>query len=197
MSIHRTLYQAVAALSQAMEIRDPYTNGHQRRVSALSRLIAQTMDLPRDRVEAVRLGAILHDVGKIGVPAEILVKPTSLRREEMDIIRRHAMLGSDILSHVAFDPPIGNIVIQHHERLDGTGYPNGLLGDQIMLEARIVAVADTVEAMSSHRPYRPALGLERALAEIVAQRGTKYDPDAVDACVELSRSDALDMVLAA
>jgi putative nucleotidyltransferase with HDIG domain len=196
MGIHRALHQAVAALAHAMEIRDPYTSGHQKRVSALARLIAQEMDLPRNRVEVVRLGATLHDIGKIGAPAEILAKPTRLSPAEMALIREHASLGSEILEHVDFDAPVATIVRQHHERLDGTGYPDGLRGDRILLEARIIAVADTVEAMASHRPYRPALGIDHALHEIRAQRGIKYDAAAVDACLALDKADKLEKLLA-
>jgi putative nucleotidyltransferase with HDIG domain len=147
--------------------------------------IAQRLNLPTERVEGIRVAAALHDIGKMSTPAEILSKPGKLSKQEFDLLRQHPRVAHDILEGIPFPWPVANIVLQHHERLDGSGYPNGLEGDNILIEARIIAVADTVEAMSSHRPYRPALGLAEALHEIQEHKGTRYDPEVVAACVDL------------
>lgn len=175
------LDQAVAALSQLVNQRDPYTAGHQERVSALSDLIARRMGLAEERLEVIRTGALLHDLGKTGIPAEILTKPGRLTPEEFALVQGHVRIGETITGTIGFHPAVHAIVAQHHERLDGTGYPRGLRGDAIAPEARIVAVADIVEAMTSHRPYRPALGVEAAVAELKALRGSRLDAEAVDA----------------
>ena len=177
-----TLGQSVEALARAVEKRDPYTAGHQERVAKLSEAIARRMGLPEERVENIRLGALMHDIGKVGIPAELLNKPGTLSRQELELIRVHPEIGYDIVRTIDFDPPVARVVAEHHERLDGSGYPKGLKGEEIALEARIVAVADVVEAITSHRPYRAALGLEVALAEIGRQRGRGLDAGAVDAC---------------
>ena len=188
----------VARLEQAMqstvnvvatigELRDPYTHGHERRVGEVAAAIAAEMGLDSGRVEGIRIAGYLHDVGKIGVPAEILAKPTRLSKVEFDLVKDHARKSYEILKDVEFPWPVAEAAWQHHERLDGSGYPRGLKGDEVILEARILAIADTVEAMSSHRPYRPGLGIDAALAEIEKCRGSLYDPDAVDACVRLFR----------
>ena len=187
------LQQSVEALSHTLSQRDPYTAGHQARVAALSVTIAERMGLPTDRVEAIRTGALLHDVGKIAIPAEILCKPGRLTPEEFNLVKSHARIGSTIVAKIDFDAAVHAVVGQHHERLDGTGYPNGLRGDAIPLEARIVAVADIVEAMTSHRPYRPALGAVAAEAEIRAMRGHKLDAEAVDTCLSII-ADGLEKV---
>jgi PAS domain S-box-containing protein len=183
------LRQAVQATIQAMamvvEARDPYTAGHQRRVSDLARTIATEMGLSRDRIDGIRVMGAIHDIGKISIPAEILSKPTKLNDMEFGLIKAHAQAGYDILKDIEFPWPVAEIILQHHEKLNGSGYPQGLKGDEILLEARIVGVADNVEAMASHRPYRPSLGLEEALADISQNRGTLYDADAVDVCMRL------------
>jgi PAS domain S-box-containing protein len=178
----------IGVITTIGELRDPYTHGHERRVGDLAAAIAREMGLDAGRVEGVQVAGWLHDVGKIGVPAEILAKPTRLSKAEFDLVREHAQKSHDILQGFEFPWPVAQAAWQHHERLDGSGYPRGLREGEIMLEARILAVADTVEAMASHRPYRPALGVEAALAEIEKYRGVRYDPDAVDACVRLFRS---------
>ena len=182
-----TLEETVNALASAVEQRDPYTAGHQRRVAQLACAIAKEMGLGGERIDGLRLAGVIHDVGKISVPAEILSKPTRLTEMEFNIIKTHSQAGHDVLKKIRFPWPIAEMVLQHHERMDGSGYPQGISGDQILLEARILAVADVVEAMSSHRPYRPALGMEEALSEISEARGTLYDPDVVDACLKLFR----------
>lgn len=180
--LRSALKGTVDVISKAVEARDPYTSGHQLRVSSLSRSIAQEMGMSDAEVEGIRLGAIVHDIGKIQVPAEILSKPTRLTSAEYDLVRCHASAGYEILKDVQFPWPIASIAHQHHERMDGSGYPLGIKGSEITPAARIVAVADVVEAMSSHRPYRPGLGLSAALEEIGKHRGSLYDPDVVDAC---------------
>jgi|GEM_PF-1471815 len=175
----------VEAMSLAVESRDPYTAGHQRRVSNLARAIATTMGLSTDQVDAIRLAGIVHDIGKLSIPAEILAKPGKLTNNELALIRTHPEAGFEILKGIDFPWPIARIVLQHHERVDGTGYPHGTPGDDILIEARILAVADVVEAMASHRPYRPSLGLQKALETIREESGAKLDPVAVDACVRL------------
>ena len=182
-----SLSGTVMALGRMAEMRDPYTAGHQQRVAQLSQAIAGRMGLPEDQVELVRLAALVHDIGKIGIPVELLTKPGRLADNEFELIRTHTTVGWEILAQAHLHEAIAAIARQHHERLDGSGYPDGLEGTQIRREARIIAVADTVEAMASHRPYRPALGIDDALAEIFRQRGRHYDPEAVDACIQLFR----------
>jgi len=175
----------VSALSSVVELRDPYTAGHQQRVMALAVAIADELGWdPRQR-RALRVAALLHDVGKVMCPAEILSKPASLSEHEMALVKQHSPAGAAILSDIDFEGPVVTAVLQHHERLDGSGYPAGISGDQIIPEARVIAVADVVEAMSSHRPYRAALGLAVALDEIRSGRARLYDADVVDACVRV------------
>ncbi len=181
----------VKTLSALTEARDPYTAGHQHRVSEIAEAIGRELGLDEWTVEGVGLAAAIHDIGKVSVPAEILSRPGRLSDAEMNLVRCHAEIGHDVLSDVEFPWPVAEMVYQHHERLDGSGYPRGLAGDDIHLGARIIAVADTVEAMVAHRPYRPGLGIEIALAEIVSRRGTLYDPEVVDACIALFRSGRL------
>jgi len=173
----------IEVMARTVESRDPYTAGHQQRVSDLSSVIADRLGMSPDEVLGVSYGAMIHDIGKISVPAEILNRPGKLTRVEFELIKSHAEVGGQIISKVEFPWPVFEIVSQHHERLDGSGYPAGLRGDEISIEARIVAVADVVEAMSSHRPYRAALGVEAALAEITQNRGTLFDPNVVEACL--------------
>lgn len=181
----RALTQIVGALSRAIEKRDPYTNGHQHRVSILAESIGSALGLSEEMLTSIRLGAIVHDIGKMSVPVELLVMPRKLTDIEYALIQTHPQNGYDIIADIEFPWPIKQSILQHHERLDGSGYPKGLKGEEISLEARIIAVADIVEAMSSHRPYRPSLGLDAAVEEIKMHRGTRYDEKVVDACLDL------------
>lgn len=183
--LQKTIKEIIQAISYIGEVRDPYTAGHQRRVAQLSFEIAKMMGLRDEQYEGLTMAAFVHDIGKILVPADILSKPGKLTKPEFDMIKDHTRIGYEILKNIEFPWPIANIVLQHHERLDGSGYPSGLSGEQIIIEARILAVADVVEAMSSHRPYRPTLGIDKALEEINRNRGTLYDSDVVDACMKL------------
>lgn len=183
--LRRTLAGTIQAISTTIEMRDPYTAGHQRRVALLAEAIAREMKLPEAQVEGIRFAAEIHDIGKIYVPAEILSKPTKLTELEYTIIKTHPQAGYDILKNIEFPWPIAQIVLQHHERINGSGYPNALKNGEILLEAKILAVADVVEAMSSHRPYRPSFGLDKALEEIQLNRGRLYEPEVVDSCLRL------------
>lgn len=185
--LRRAVHSAVEVVSTIGEVRDPYTHGHEHRVGQFATAIAEEMGLPADFIEGVRVAGYLHDVGKIGVPAQILSKPTRLSKTEFEIVKEHAQKSYEILKGMAFPWPVAEAAWQHHERLDGSGYPRRLKGDEIILEARILAVADTVEAMASHRPYRPGHGVDAALAEIVGYRGTRFDAAVVDACLRLFR----------
>lgn len=181
-NLQLTLEGTVKALSATTEKKDPYTAGHQARVAGLACAIGEQMGLDRDQIEIIRIAGTVHDIGKIHIPNDIINKPGRINEIERAYIKTHSQVGYDILKTIPFDKPVAATVLQHHERLDGSGYPAGLIGEQITLEARIIAVADVVEAMASHRPYRPALGVKAALDEIVNHRGTLYDPDVVDAC---------------
>lgn len=183
--LQESLNGSVLALSSAVERRDPYTAGHQQRVSRLACATAKEMGLPENQVEGVRVAGILHDIGKISVPAEILCKPGRLSASEFGVIKDHPGTGFDILKNVSFPWPIAQIVKQHQERFDGSGYPSQLSGEDILIEARIIGVADVVEAMASHRPYRAALGMDQALDEIATNKGSFYDAWVVDACLKL------------
>ena len=185
----RVLEETIMALSSAIEKRDPYTSGHQSRVAKLARAIALKLDLPRDQVKGVYMAALVHDIGKIYIPAEILSKPAKLNRIETEIIRMHPAVGFEILGTIEFPWPIAKIVSQHHERLDGSGYPSGAKDNDIILEAKILAVADVVEAIASHRPYRPALGIDKALEEIQLNKGRLYDPQITQVCLKLFEKD--------
>jgi PAS domain S-box-containing protein/putative nucleotidyltransferase with HDIG domain len=185
--LRRTVQGAVLAMSHVVETRDPYTAGHERRVADLAAAIGAELGITGDDLEALRLAALIHDIGKIAVPAEILAKPGRLSDVEFNLIRQHPATGFDIIREIDFDRPVAEYVLQHHERLDGSGYPRGLAGDEVLPEARIIAVADVVEAMSSHRPYRAALGLDAALEEVSAHAGVTYDAVVVAACVRLFR----------
>jgi PAS domain S-box-containing protein len=179
------LTATIRAIALTVEKRDPYTAGHQHRVAELCVAIGREMGLDQDPLEGLRLGATIHDIGKIYIPAEILNRPGKLTPAEFEIIKSHPEVGYDIIKDVKFPWPVAQMILQHHERMDGSGYPAGLKGEAIIPEARILAVADVVEAMSAHRPYRPAVGLERALAEITGKRGSAYDTQVVDACLSL------------
>ena len=184
-ALRQGLEDTIQAIAATAEMRDPYTAGHERRVAELAAAIAREMGLAPFAVEGLRFGAMIHDLGKMKIPAEILVKPTRLSPIEYELIKGHALAGYDILKGISFPWPVAQMVRQHHERIDGSGYPDGLKGEAIIAEARILAVADTVEAMSSHRPYRPGLGIDKALAEIERGRGALYDAHSVDACLRL------------
>jgi PAS domain S-box-containing protein/putative nucleotidyltransferase with HDIG domain len=186
-NLQRALLGTIQAVAMTVEKRDPYTAGHQEKVAQLAVAIAQEMGWTEEQVEGVRLGAMIHDIGKIYIPSEILNRPGKLSDIEFDIIRRHPQVGFDIVKDVEFPWPVAQIILQHHERLDGSGYPQHLSADQIIPEARILAVADVVEAIASHRPYRPALELEEALKEIKRYRGRLYDSQVVDACLRVFR----------
>ena len=175
----------IRAMALAVEMRDPYTSGHQHRVAQLAQAIAEEISLPADRIEGVYWAASIHDIGKISLPAEILSKPVALNEIERKMIQAHSKVGYDILNGIDFSWPIAQIVLQHHERLDGSGYPHGLGGNEILIEARIVGVADVVETMASHRPYRPSIGLDKALEEVFKNKGRLYDEAVVNACLML------------
>jgi len=185
--LRKALGGTVQAVASMVESKDPYTAGHQRRVADISRAIATEMGLTQERIESLRVAGTIHDIGKVSVPAEILTMPRKLTNLEFGLIQTHAQSGYDILKDIEFPWPIARMVLEHHERMNGSGYPNGLVGDQILLESRILAVADVVEAMATHRPYRAALGLDKALEEITQNKGLLYDPEAVDACLHLFR----------
>jgi response regulator RpfG family c-di-GMP phosphodiesterase len=191
--LRQTMTGFVSTIDRIIEYRDPYTAGHEHRVGLLAAAIGREMGLEASRVEGLMYGGFVHDVGKIFAPAEILTRPGRLSDVEMAMVRTHARVGYDILKDVEFPWPIAQMALQHHERWDGSGYPDGLAGEEIMLEARILAVADVVESMASHRPYRPSLGLDAALAEIDSGSGKRYDPDAAAACLRLFRQQGYQM----
>lgn len=185
------LHGTVEVISRTMELRDPYTSGHQHRVALISAEIARALSWPKERIDGLYLAAMVHDIGKIGVPSDILTKPTRLSDLEVQLVQGHAEAGYQILKDVHFPWPVAEIVRQHHERLDGSGYPRQLKADQILDEAKVLAVADTIEAMSSHRPYRPAIGVDAALKEIRAEAGKKYDSAVVDAAHALNNDSGV------
>lgn len=191
--LERALDGSVRALARAVETRDPYTAGHQKRVAELACAIALEMHLPAQIIEGIHMAGIVHDLGKIYVPAEILNKPGKLSPIERELIHVHPQVGFDILKGIDFPWPISQIILQHHERVDGSGYPNRLQNNDILLEAKIIAVADVVEAMSSHRPYRPAPGTNLALAEIEKNKGNFYDQEVAEACLSLFRDKGFSM----
>jgi putative nucleotidyltransferase with HDIG domain len=195
--LRSTLEDIVESLSILTEKRDPYTSGHQKRVSVIAALIAQEMNLSKEEVTAIRFAGQLHDIGKIYVPAEFLSKPTRLDEEEMAVIRKHPTIGYEILKYIQFPWPIAKTIYQHHERLDGSGYPCGITDSDILLNAKIIAIADVVEAMSSHRPYRPALGVQKALEEIKKNIGIYYCKDCATALFKIfeKKRDALFQLL--
>ncbi len=185
----KVLSQVVNALASAMEKRDPYTSGHQQRVTQLACCTAKEMGLGEAQLEGIRIAGLLHDIGKISVPTDILSKPSRLSENEFSLLKEHPQVGFDILNGIEFAHPVASAVLQHHEREDGSGYPLGLAGGEIIVEAKILAVADVVEAMASHRPYRPALGIEAALAEISRGAGSVYSPEVVKACLKVFREN--------
>ena len=192
--LRKTLGGTIQVISRAVEMKDPYTAGHQRRAADLARAIATEMGISADRTDFVRIASTIHDIGKISVPAEILSKPTKLTDIEFRLIKAHAQAGYDILKNIEFPWPVADVILQHHERMDGSGYPQGIKGYDLLLESRILAVADVVESMASHRPYRPALGIDAALEEITKNRGTLYDPRVVDICLRLFNEKSYKMI---
>jgi putative nucleotidyltransferase with HDIG domain len=180
-------------MARAVETRDPYTAGHQKQVAGLSCAIARELGLSESHVEGIRVAGIIHDIGKISVPSKVLAKPAKLTELEFGIVKTHPEVGYEILKSIEFPWPIAQMVLQHHERMNGSGYPQGLSGKDILLEARILCVADVVEAMASHRPYRAGLGIESALEEILQNKGTLYDPDVVATCVRLFKEKGFEL----
>jgi len=184
-SLRKAFGATIQVMVSAVETRDPYTAGHQIRSADLARAIATEMGLPHEKIEGIRVAGSIHDIGKLSIPAEILSKPTRLTKIEFSLIKEHVKKGYEMLKDVESPWPLAEIVYQHHERMDGSGYPRNLKGEEILIEARILTVADVVEAMASHRPYRPGLGIDAAIEEISKERGILYDPEVVDACVKL------------
>ena len=183
----KALTETVEAIAFMSEMRDPYTAGHQRRVAKLASAVAKEMGMSEDQIEGIRVSGFLHDVGKIVVPAEILSKPGRINEAELSLIRTHSSVGYEILKLLEFPWPVAKAVLQHHERRDGSGYPGGLTSELLTVEAEILAVSDVVESMASRRPYREALGIDKALEEISQKKGTLYNPQVVDACLRLFR----------
>jgi len=186
--VNKLLIQTLDIASVAVEKRDPYTAGHQSRTALLANAIARKMKLSDKQIKGITYGAMVHDIGKIYVPAEILNRPGKLTDIEMSFIKTHPQAGYDLIKNIVYPWPIAKIILQHHERINGSGYPFALKGDEIILEAKVVAVADVIEAMTTHRPYRPALTLKEALDEISTQKGILYDPKVVDACRKLFKT---------
>jgi PAS domain S-box-containing protein len=180
----QVLKSVIALIGKVVEARDPYTRGHEEGVARIGRLIAEEMDLTHEEIEGIEVAGLVHDVGKLGVPAEILTKPGKLTNIEYELIKAHPQLGYDILNDIDFGWPVAETVVQHHERMDGSGYPNGLAGDEISMPARVLMAADVIEAMASHRPYRPALGVDAAVEEITSHP-EKFDALVTQACVRL------------
>jgi putative nucleotidyltransferase with HDIG domain len=186
-SLRKSFGTIIQVMISAVETRDPYTSGHQIRSTNLARAIATEMGLSEDRIEAIRMAGPIHDIGKLSIPAEILSKPTRLTNIEFSLIKEHVRKGFEMLKDVESPWPLAQIVYQHHERMNGSGYPRNLKGDEILIESRVLAVADVVESMASYRPYRPALGINSAIEEIEKNKGTLYDANVVDACLRLFR----------
>jgi putative nucleotidyltransferase with HDIG domain len=187
--LKKTMLRTVSAVAAMVELRDPYTAGHQRRVANIAVAIAKEMELPEEQIEGINLAAVVHDIGKISVPSEILSKPGRLNDPEFELIKQHPKMGYDILKEIDFPWPIADTVHQHHERCDGSGYPLGLKEEEILLESRILAVADIIEAMASHRPYREGLGIEKALSEIELNHHNQFDSKVVQTALRLFREE--------
>jgi HD-GYP domain-containing protein (c-di-GMP phosphodiesterase class II) len=188
-SLNRAVCGTFRTLALALEQRDPYTAGHQERVAQLAKAIALRLGLGSKRIQGLYFAGLVHDIGKISIPAAILAKPSDLLEAEFALIREHPRIGWEILKNTEFPWPVAEVVLEHHERLNGSGYPQGLMGEEIRLEARILAVADVVEAMSSHRPYRAGHGLEAALREIEVNKGILFDVQVAEACLDLFREE--------
>jgi putative nucleotidyltransferase with HDIG domain len=191
--VRKALEATIQAIASIVETRDPYTAGHQRRVAVLAAAIATDMGLTTDQIAGLRTASIIHDIGKISIPAEILTKPTKLSAIEFRLIKTHALSGYDILKDIEFPWPLARIVLEHHERIDGSGYPYGLTGEKVLLESKILAVADAVEAIASDRPYRPARGIDIALEEIEKNKGSIYDIVVADVCLRLFKEKAFQL----
>ena len=183
--LQKTLEGTISALTMTVEYRDPYTAGHQQRVSDLASAIAKEIGFSKEKIMGIRMAGMLHDLGKIAIPIEILSKPGRLSKANFELIKKHSQVGYDILNTIKFPWPLSQIVLQHHERIDGSGYPNGLSGKEILIEAKILGVADVVEAMASSRPYRQALGIDKALEEISINKGKLYDVEAANVCLKI------------
>jgi HD-GYP domain-containing protein (c-di-GMP phosphodiesterase class II) len=192
--LRNSLEHSIQLIADTVDRHDPYTAGHQRRVADLSVQIAQALGLDPERIRGLRLAAAIHDLGKSGIPTEILSKPSRLSAAEYALVKEHSQIGYEILKEVSFPWPIAEMILQHHERLDGSGYPKGLAGDAIILEARILTVADFFEAVTTHRPYRASLGTEFALNELQSGRGTIFDASVVDACAQILREGGYSLV---
>jgi putative nucleotidyltransferase with HDIG domain len=192
-SLRKAVSATIQVMVSAVEARDPYTSGHQIRSANLARAIATEMGLSPEKIEGIRMAGTIHDIGKLSIPAEILSKPTKLSEIEFSLIKEHARKGYEMLKDVESPWPLAEIVRQHHERMDGSGYPRNLKGEEICMQARILTVADVVEAMASHRPYRPGLGIDAALNEIERNRGIFYDNAAADACLKLFREKGFNL----
>jgi len=188
-SLQKAMDGIVRVLASTVEARDPYTAGHQKRVADLASGIAVKMGLSPELVNGIKMAGLIHDLGKVKVPSEILCKPGRITKDEFNLIKLHPEVGFDIIKNIEFPWPLAAIILQHHERIDGSGYPFGLTGEHILIEAKIIGVADVVEAMASHRPYRPALGVEAAIHEVKEKRGISYDRDVVDACIHVLVKD--------
>ena len=192
-SLKKAVAVTIHVLVSTLESKDPYTAGHQSRVAHLACAIASEMGLSAEQIDGIGMAGSIHDIGKISIPSEILTKPTRLTGIEFTLIQEHARIGYEILKEVESPWPLAQMAFQHHERMDGSGYPRGLKGDEILLEARIMAVADVIEAMAYHRPYRPALGIEAAHAEIAKNRGILFDANVADACMRLFREKGYEL----
>jgi HD-GYP domain-containing protein (c-di-GMP phosphodiesterase class II) len=185
LELEKSLEESIKSIAYTAESRDEYTAGHMKRVGQLSSAIARELGLPEDTIHGIELASTIHDVGKIAIPVEILTKPGKLSKIEMMLVQTHVEAGYDIIKNIEFPWPIARMILEHHERIDGSGYPQGLKGDEMLLGSRIIAVSDVIEAMSTHRPYRFVLGIDAALAEIKQHRGKLYDAQVVDACLKL------------
>jgi len=183
--MHKIIEGTANIITKVVETRDPYSIGHQQRVSKLAMAIAQEMKLSQDKINGTRIASLVHDIGKVNLPTEIISKPSKLVEVEFNLIKNYPRVGYDILKKVDFPWPIAEIVLQHQEKIDGSGYPRGLKGDEICVEAKILGVANVVEAMSSYKSYRPALSIDEALAEIVENKNILFDPEVVDTCIKL------------
>jgi len=184
-TVYRQLLEAAQAIAEIVETRDPCKAEHHRRVAGLAHAIGTEMNLKKDQSDGIRTAGLVHDIGKISVSADILNKPTRLTESEFELVKSHAQSGYEMLKDIAFPWPIARMVLEHHERINGSGYPNGKTGDQLLMESRILAVSDVVNGISYHRPYRPALGVDAALYDIRGNRGILYDPEVVDTCLRL------------
>jgi putative two-component system response regulator len=189
--LQKALKGTIHAMARTVEMKDPYTAGHQQRVAEVAAAIARKIALSEEKISYIHLAGLVHDIGKVSIPAEILTKPGKLTALEFELIKTHSKVGYDILKTIEFPWPIAQIVLQHHERVDGSGYPSGLRGEQILMEAKILGVSDVLETMASHRPYRPALGIDRAREELVRNKGVLYEPEVVEACLELIRTQTI------